>query len=248
MSRFVGVDGCSGGWFAVEIESDAPENTVDHGVYTEFAAVLDAHADAERLLVDIPIGLPDAGRRDCDVAARQRLGSRASTVFFAPCRAVLDAADHGTASAINRERTGYGLSIQAWHLVPRIRAVDAVLRSSSAEGCVHEAHPELCFAALGDGPVSEPKSTAVGRSERLDRLRPVLPDVDGVYEACLDAYYRKDVARDDVLDALVLAVSASRPLARVPDVESGAVPRDGVGLPMEIRYPDETSFDTRQRE
>jgi predicted RNase H-like nuclease len=239
VSRFVGVDGCSGGWFAIEVESDGSRKVTDHGMYTEFATVLDVYADAERLLVDVPIGLPEDGRRDCDVAARKRLGPRASTVFFAPCRAVLDATDHETASAINRERTGYGLSIQAWHLVPRIRAVDTVLRSSPVAERVHEAHPELCFAALGDGPVPESKLTAAGRSERLDRLRPVLADVDEVYEACLGAYYRKNVARDDILDALVLAVAAPGPLARAPDVESDAVPRDGVGLPMVIRYPDE---------
>jgi predicted RNase H-like nuclease len=245
VSRFVGVDGCPGGWFAAGIDEDGSGRGADHGLYAEFDGVLSAYPDAERLLVDIPIGLPDAGRRDCDVAARERLGSRASTVFFAPCRAVLDATDHETASAINRERTGYGLSIQAWHLVPRIRAVDVAVRSSPGDGRVLEAHPELCFAALGDGPVSEPKSTAAGRSERLDRLRPVLTDIDGVYEACLSAYHRRDVARDDVLDALVLAVAAARPLARVPDVAPGAVPRDRTGLPMEIRFPSKTSFDTR---
>jgi predicted RNase H-like nuclease len=92
--------------------------------------------------------------------------------------------------------------------------------------------------------VSVSKATAAGRTERLDRLRAVLPDVDATYEAWLDATLRKDVARDDVLDALVLAVSAAGPLARVPAVPDEQVPRDGVGLPMEIRYPDDHAFDT----
>ena len=235
MSSYVGVDGCSGGWLAVEY--DPGGGILDHGLYETFAAVVSASPGADRLLVDIPIGLPETGRRRCDEEARTRLGSRASTVFFAPCRAVLDAADHETASAVNRERTGYGLSIQAWHLVPKIREVDAVLRSSPPlRETVAEAHPELCFAALGDGPVAASKSTPAGREERLDRLGPWL-HVDEVYESCLDAYLRREVQRDDVLDALVLALSASRPLARVPPVPDEALPRDSVGLPMEIRTP-----------
>jgi predicted RNase H-like nuclease len=245
VSTYVGVDGCSGGWFAVAFEPEPTPRAVDHGLFADFEAVLADRPDAERVLVDMPIGLPDADRRACDLAARERLGGRASTVFFAPCRAVLDATDHGTASAVNRERTGYGLSIQAWHLVPRIREVDGVLRSSArARDRVSEAHPELCFAALGDGPVAESKSTAAGRTARLDRLRAVWPNAATTYEACLDAFRRRDVGRDDVLDAMVLAVGGSRPLARVPDVPADAVPRDAVGLPMEIRFPSRNSFGT----
>lgn len=238
MSNYVGVDGCSGGWFAVAYDSDA-NRPVTHDRYDSFTAVVAAHSDAERLLVDMPIGLPTSGRRRCDEAARELLGARASTVFFAPCRAVLDAADHTDASARNREHTGYGLSIQAWNLVPRIREVDAVLRDApDTQSWVAESHPELCFAALADGPVEASKSTTEGRDERLDVLRTPLPGVDAVYEACLDSYDRTDVARDDVLDALVLAVSASRPATRVPDVSDADVPRDGTGLPMEIQFPE----------
>ena len=235
VTRYVGVDGCSGGWFAVAYD---PDGGVDFDRYPSFAAVVDAYPDAERVLVDMPIGLPTTGRRACDVDARERLGSRASTVFFAPPRAVLDAPDHETASELNRDRTGHGLSIQAWHLVPRVREVDAALRADAdVRDRVVEAHPELCFAALGDGPVPESKTTEPGRRERLDRLRSVLPDADTVYEACLDAHYRKHVARDDVVDAMVLAASAPQPLDRVPDVPDGSVPRDDVGHPMEIRFP-----------
>jgi predicted RNase H-like nuclease len=245
VTAYVGVDGCSGGWFAVGVD---PDGTLDHGRHPDLQAVFDAHGDAERLLIDVPIGLPRADRRDCDVAARARLGSRASTVFHAPCRAVLDAPDHETASAVNRERTGYGLSIQAWHLVPKIRAVDETLRSSPAwRQRVQEAHPELCFAALCGGedgdPVAASKSTRTGRKRRLDRLRPVLPGVDDLYRDCLDAYRRADVARDDVLDAAVLALSATGPLARVPDVPDGEVPRDDCDLPMRIRFPAPGAFD-----
>jgi predicted RNase H-like nuclease len=241
VSRYVGVDGCSGGWFAVAY--DPEKEIVDHALFDEFTAVVDTFPTARRILVDMPIGLPETGRRACDEAARDRLGSRASTVFFAPCRAVLDAPDHETASAVNREHTGYGLSIQAWHLVPRIREVDALLRSSTqARERVIEAHPELCFAALGEGPIEASKSTAAGQEARLDRLGSVF-DAEVAYEACLGAYLRRDVARDDVLDAFVLTVSAAGALDRVPPIADEDVPRDGVGLPMEIRFPASETFD-----
>jgi predicted RNase H-like nuclease len=237
VSTYVGVDGCAGGWFAVEY-GGSPDGGVDCGLYDDFSAVVDGVPDADRLLVDMPIGLPETSRRACDVAARGRLGSRASTVFFAPCRAVLDAESHAAASERNRARTGYGLSIQAWHLVPKIREVDEALRSSPrVEERVFEAHPELCFAALGDGPVEAPKSTAAGQRARIDRLRESLPTAEEQYNAALDTFYRKDVGRDDILDALVLALAGSRPLGRLPDVDDAEVPRDAVGLPMEIRFP-----------
>jgi predicted RNase H-like nuclease len=51
------------------------------------------------------------------------------------------------------------------------------------------------------------------------------------------------VKRDDVLDAVVLALSASRPLTRVPAVADEEVPRDAEGLPMEIRCPEIGLFD-----
>jgi predicted RNase H-like nuclease len=234
VSTYVGVDGCPAGWFAVEYGTEG----FDARLCPDFTTVVDAFGDADRLLVDIPIGLPDESRRACDVAARERLGSRASTVFFAPCRGVLDAGSHEEASAVNRTRTGYGLSIQAWHLVARIREVDRAVRSSlAARDRVSEAHPELCFAALGAGPVEASKSTEAGRQERLDRLRRLHPEASDLYHASLDEFRRAAVRRDDVLDALVLAVSAAQRLTRVPDCTDDAVPRDAVGLPMEIRFP-----------
>jgi predicted RNase H-like nuclease len=237
----VGVDGCSAGWLALT----RSDGRLDWGVYDSLAGVV-ADTDPDRLLLDIPVGLPSEGRRACDEAARDRLGSRASTVFFIPARSVLDADTHAEASDANRAATGYGLSIQAWHLVPKIRAVDTYLRQrpglvgvdDSARdpeaAVVRESHPELCFAALnGDSPVSASKSSEEGRRVRLDILADAVPESRALYETVLSETYRKDVARDDVLDALVLAGVADRPLDSLPTTP----PRDAAGLPMEIVYP-----------
>jgi predicted RNase H-like nuclease len=47
--------------------------------------------------IDIPIGLPDTGRRQADLEARAVVGPRWRSVFLSPVRAALQADDHPTA-------------------------------------------------------------------------------------------------------------------------------------------------------
>jgi Uncharacterized conserved protein len=120
----VGVDGCAGGWFVV---SATGTGDLTSECYETFSAVVDAHATADRLLVDMPIGLPEADARECDSVARQRLGARGRSVFPVPCRAVVayarenDDASYERASEIQRENLGAGLSKQAWNITPKDR-------------------------------------------------------------------------------------------------------------------------------
>jgi len=57
--------------------------------------------------IDIPIGLPDRGRRQADVLAGKAVGTLTSLVFMTPTRAALDAPDHRTASARNHALAGH---------------------------------------------------------------------------------------------------------------------------------------------
>ena len=50
------------------------------------AGSLDDLSPADTVLVDIPIGLPDSGRRECDLAARKLLGPRRGTSVFTGAR------------------------------------------------------------------------------------------------------------------------------------------------------------------
>lgn len=80
--------------------------------------------------VDIPIGLPDRGSRTCDVQARNLLGRpRGSSVFPAPIRACLEDWDYGRLCSMHRRQDGRGLTKQAFHLLPKIRQVDDLLRA-----------------------------------------------------------------------------------------------------------------------
>jgi predicted RNase H-like nuclease len=71
METFIGIDGYPGGWIAVYLEK------TQHRFH--FAATLDRLLDVpyERAMIDIPIGLPPRGYRDCDRAAKQIISSSA---------------------------------------------------------------------------------------------------------------------------------------------------------------------------
>lgn len=237
--RVVGVDGCAGGWVAVWSDSD--QQGFKSSLYGDIAAVFESHRDAERLLVDIPIGLAASTARDCDRLARRRLGARGSSVFPAPCRAVVDyrqregeAATYTRANEIQQAHLGAGISQQAWNITPKIAAMDGFLRDESPEVDVFESHPECCFATLNDGyPVAQPKADQRGRAARFGVLAAWAEGWQSCYETALDRYFRKAVARDDIVDALVLCVAGQQSLASMPTEP----PEDERGLSMEIVAP-----------
>ncbi|MBC7347303.1 MAG: DUF429 domain-containing protein, partial [Clostridia bacterium] len=206
-----------------------------------FAAALKRARGAALILVDIPIGLPTAppGKRGCDAAARKALKARGRSVFPAPIREVLalpPSAPHSLVSAYQRWLTGRGLPLQAYHLLPRIREVDACLGANPGlQERVRESHPELCFAALNGGkPMRHPKRTPEGCAERVELLRRYLPRLHAVLTG-LPRRRRHGYAADDVLDALALAVNArlggEGGLAVLP---ATGEERDACGLRMEI--------------
>lgn len=232
----VGVDGCPAGWVAVSTDTGGPATAT---VAETFSTLLDGLEDPDRLLVDIPIGLPDVAhpRRACDVAARDRLRPhRHASVFDPPIRDVIDADNYDEANAEQQRLIDRGLPIQSWAIADRIRQVEAVLRAGTGTPAIREAHPEVCFAALGDGPMRYSKTGQPGAAvwERISVLRRVVPDALQILQTLgtdLDA----TVSNHDLLDALVLAVIASDltgPLRTLPDDP----PTDAVGLPMEIVY------------
>ena len=149
--------------------------------------------------VDIPIGLAAREPRRCDREARRLLGPRRSSVFPAPVHGVLDAPSYAEACAISRRMSGKAISTQLYNIVPKIREVDAALSARPGlQEHVFEMCPELSFAVLAGAPMTHPKRTAAGRSERLDALRSAFGDaLDG-----LSASPPPGAAPDDVLDAL----------------------------------------------
>ena len=233
---FFGVDGCRRGWFFVRREG----NKTEYGVVSRLEQLIPPTPESCFLFIDIPIGLRDESGdpRPCDISARRLLGpKRAPSVFPAPARVVLDESDYSNAVAISKRLTGKGISRQVFAIVPKIREVDELLaRNKRAREMVREVHPELCFWALnGRRPMHYRKKCAEGFAERMSVLRKVLPEAETICEKALAEYPRKDVARDDIADALIALATALAPVGVQLTVPSNPE-RDSHGLPMQMVY------------
>ena len=212
MTAVLGVDGARGGWVGALVD----DGRVSWLLLPDVQAVL--AVDAAAVGIDMPIGLPATGRRECDLLAKGLLGRAHPRVFLTPPRGVLAAGSYAEARPLHRELTGgVGLSAQTWGLVARIREVDAV----AGDPRLVEVHPELSFALLA-GRVLAGKKTPAGREERLGAVRTWLPDLP-------DPPFG-----DDGLDALAAAWSAARWLAGTARTLPEQPPSDALGRPMRI--------------
>ena len=231
--KVVGVDGCTGGWAAVSLTGDH----VDIGIYHCISDVLAAHADAERILIDMPMGLPEnVNDLRPDAQLRTMLKGKASSVVNCPCRQAVYA-NVKEASAVNKAVLGKALSAQSIGLIPKIRELDEYLSAhSETREFIFESHPELCFAKLSRAPVLEKKRSHEGQHKRLSILSAFRPTVRGAVE---HADIKKNQASlDDLIDAACLALTAQlslkRPLLSVPERPE----TDARGLMMKIVYVD----------
>ena len=266
----VGVDATPDGWVAVRYHdrdyhsvhrypdgasdqnTDGADGVDDVDDTAAFARLWRDHDDADRILVDVPIGLPaDDPARAPEREARGILGQRSSSVFNVPIRDVLHVDDYGTANDRQRTATGKGLMRQTFNVTPRIREVDRVLgadhglAADATQDVIREAHPEVCFWALGDGDTpmlySKTGQPAAAHWERVGVLATAHADPDAFHDALADAgrelvdWDEPQLSNDDLLDAFALAVTASpltgdlRTLPEAPDV-------DEMGLRMEMVY------------
>src|SRR5262249_61625440 len=106
----------------------------------------------------------------------------------------------------NRRLTGHGISIQAFALKPKLLEVERWARAAAAE--VVEVHPEVCFARMAGGPLTERKSSWAG----TERRRALLAGA-GIRLAGDIGPAGAVAGVDDVLDAGVGAWAAQRGLA-----------------------------------
>lgn len=232
-ARCVGVDGARAKWIAVWEQDGA----LALCVYETPDALCASHDDADVIAVDIPIGLSDRGPRSPDVEARRAVGGRrASSVFSAPVRGILDAATQPEASRRHREIDGRGFGVQSFGILPKIRAWDTLLAANaSLRGRVYEIHPEVSFAALnGNKGLPEPKKSVEGALRRMAILEQEF-GADQV-RALVAAYPRRMAALDDVLDALVALWSANRIAAGTSVCLPSNPLVDSAGLITAIRY------------
>ena len=235
---YVGADGCPGGWIAV-VYDDGFDGA---SCYPDIASLWAAHDQAERILIDVPIGLrtDSSEPRACDSAARSVLSpDRHHSVFPTPIRAAAHEDSYEAAKRTQERLTDGSLNRQTWGIAPKIAAVDEFLRATpDARETVRECHPEVCFWAFAGRPMAHSKTSQQRRAywERVSVLRAVEPDVyDHLWTAAtgLDA----DATTDDLVDAFAVALTArgdDTGLATLPET----VEYDDEGLSMEIVYRD----------
>lgn len=202
VERVLGVDACRGGWVGVVIFGSQSDAYFARGI-EDLVAAVERDGTLEAVAVDMPIGLPDAGRREADRLARAAVGRLGSSVFVTPTRAAFEASDHASAVVINREHGGAGISIQAFSLKPKLLELEGWVRRTRLR--VVEVHPEVSFARLAGEALTVRKSSWAGAQRR----RALLASAGIVLEDELGA--AGAVARvDDILDAAVAAWSAKR--------------------------------------
>jgi len=223
-----GVDGCRAGWVSFKVDVTSLATSVE--VVDLVESVRNRPSDLACFGIDIPIGLLD-GSRACDNAARRLLKRpRGSSVFPAPCRAALQAQTYKEASAVNRQRTGRGLSQQAWGIAPKIKEVDDAI-TPNCQQWAFEVHPEVCFWALNaKRPMANNKKTKEGAAERIALLQPVFSEIERHL-----AKRPPHVGTDDLMDAAVATWTALR--RHRNEVESVCSPElDEKGLLATIYY------------
>ena len=183
------------------------------------------------LAVDMPIGLTDTPRpgRSCEGEARALMPGKASSVFPTPCRPALAATTHTEANAISRQR-GMGLNQQTFHLFPKLREIDELLRGNARlRRVVYEAHPELAFARMSGGkPVLSKKRKPDGFAERHKLL--------ARHGFKWKAEPLAGAARDDVLDAMAVCRTATLIADGTATRLGPARQRDRYGLPMNMWF------------
>jgi predicted RNase H-like nuclease len=203
--RVLGADACRGGWVGVVL-GDGPPTAHVARRFADLVGLASEDGPVAVVGVDIPVGLPTAGRRVADVLAKAAVGPLRSSVFLTPVRAALLASDHASAVVTNRRLAGEGVSVQAYGLRHRVLEVEAY--AATAPHPVLEVHPEVVFAHLNGAPLTVRKPTWAGAA-----LRHRLLADQGIVLGHDLGLTGQDAAVDDVFDAAAVAWTARRAAA-----------------------------------
>lgn len=131
-SHVAGVNWASGKWLAVTFADQSYEQCI---VADGFQTLWNDHQYFDRILVDVPIGLPDekktaASRENVDSTARAVTGFP-SSVFPVPSRAAAREAYHqGVSEVVNRknkQEIGKELTPPAYNIISHTGEVDTLL-------------------------------------------------------------------------------------------------------------------------
>jgi len=250
VNTFAGVDGCRSGWIVILIPDQVgprsnrgSKKNRDYRLCPGIEEVAAYTADASLTLIDIPIGLNESGtdERLCDRESRKLLKyPYGSSIYRVPVRPVTenDTLTYSMACSLSRELTGKKLSRQTWNIMPKIRETDRLFTGlPDLQKRMRESHPEVCFWGLSGNTMKHGKREKAGCDERLEALEGFFPGACELSMKILKCTSRKNIQKNDILDALALAVSARisfRKPIKLPLEKSEC---DRYGLNMEIVVP-----------
>ncbi len=239
MGWIAGVDGCKAGWIAVLLDMSGQEAPFFR-VFTRWSDLLAGPPVPALIAVDMPIGLPDritGSGRGPEQAVRALLGERQSSVFSIPSRGAVHAADYSEVCrlALATSEPPRKVSKQGFHLFPRIREIDVLLRKAPDwRERIFETHPELAFRTIRGAPLVHPKKikgvvNPAGMAERRALLLAAGLPVEIVHTKP-----PRGAAADDALDALAALVVARHIAAGRGKPFPDPPGRDSHGLPIAI--------------
>lgn len=252
MALYIGIDGCKEAWIAAILENGKlrieKHKTIDD--------IMQAYPHPDVCLIDMAIGLPDRDHKDLrpDRVARRELGKKGSSVFPVPSREAVQVKAAGRdpkevqaeQKETNRNSLGVSLSQQTLAIIPKIKELDDFLEAHAEyRNVLVESHPEVCFKRLKGEVLYSKKSKKDGREERIKVLRD-----DGVIDESFDVRKLATDCKckpDDILDAIVLAVTARMKAQGMCDTLSANKanpsnpPTDARGLRMQMVVPKEKS-------
>ena len=229
----IGIDGCKTGWVGVVRDSETSQAS---------ARIIDRIENLEINLydciaIDIPIGLPSQGSRECDLGARVILKPRGCCVFPAPIRPLLKAGNYAEACAIKMENDKKKISLQTWGILPKIAEVDEILQGNKELiDKFIEVHPEVSFCRLNDNrPLLNGKKSADGKKDRIKL-------VDGYFGPGTFKQLKNSLAAcrgwadNDLLDACAALWTAERIIKSIALSTSAQLIYDDTGIPMRMMY------------
>lgn len=225
-NRFVGVDWMKGKWLAVELHN----NIVHYDTFTSIKELCDYHENADVILIDVPIGLPEnteQAKDRPDQSARDylKVKNRKSSIFNVPFRQMVYAENKEEFKELN-VKLGAKVSSQGFGIVNCIKDVDEFLNANPEwQNRLLESHPECAFQALNNGQgLDSSKHSDEGIELRSQILSKYVRNVKDLLMMTSSS------AREDVLDALCLAVTAKVGYKSIPENPK----TDSKGLKMQI--------------
>lgn len=232
--KCVGIDVCKGKWVAVALM----EKSFEVNKFNSIEEICDKYENADSIIIDIPIGLPEnIDHIRPEVEARKYLKGKASSIFNVPCRQAVYSENYTKAIEENKANLKVSLSPLSYAICKKIREVDEFLNKVPKwKNKLLEGHPEICFSKLNNGQaVLENKTKPEGQQRRLEILKRYYNESDLVIDKYLkDVPTRKKI--DDVIDALVLAVSGVIGLENKFETMPKEPMKDRRGIKMQMTY------------